>query len=260
MRLKPGLILLIFPVASHALGLPDSGQTLCDNGSNVFESCSTANTGDSAVYPRQDGRFGLDALSATTSGHKVGGGMAGFDYTKIANDGSVLGTGAPLGSNPGDWACTRDNITGLIWEVKTTGGTGLRDVGWFYSWFSNMIGTNGGSIGSAGGGTCKDSGRCDTQTFVGDVNLNGLCGQKDWRLPSIRELQTLVHAGASGTSIDTDYFPNTASSRYWTDATYANTPGNAWFVLFSSGADGGNTETYSKSTSYSVRLVRGAPF
>jgi hypothetical protein len=47
-------------------------------------------------------------------------------YTKIANDGSELPDSATLGTNPTDWACTKDNKTGLIWEVKTDDG-GLRD-------------------------------------------------------------------------------------------------------------------------------------
>jgi hypothetical protein len=45
-------------------------------------------------------------------------GAKGFDYSKIANDGSVLIAGAALGTAPVDWACTKDNITGLTWEVK----------------------------------------------------------------------------------------------------------------------------------------------
>ena len=60
---------------------------------------------------------------------KTGAGAAGFDYTKIANDGSELPADAPLGSAAGEWACTRDNATGLVWEVKTDDG-GLRDMDW----------------------------------------------------------------------------------------------------------------------------------
>jgi hypothetical protein len=36
------------------------------------------------------------------------------NYTKIANDGSELSDSTKLGSNPTDWACTKDNKTGLI--------------------------------------------------------------------------------------------------------------------------------------------------
>ncbi len=47
-------------------------------------------------------------------------------YTKIANNGALLPDSAPLGSGQSDWACTRDNATGLIWEVKTA-ASGWRD-------------------------------------------------------------------------------------------------------------------------------------
>ena len=57
-------VLLFAAVPVHAAGLPDTGQDLCDNGSHVLVACSTANTGDAATYPRQDGRFGRDAAAA----------------------------------------------------------------------------------------------------------------------------------------------------------------------------------------------------
>ena len=53
-------------------------------------------------------------------------------YTKIANNGLRLPDSATLGTNPTDWACTKDNNTGLVWEVKTTDG-GLRDMNYYYA-------------------------------------------------------------------------------------------------------------------------------
>lgn len=38
------------------------------------------------------------------------------NYTKIANNGSILPGDAQLGTQPTDWACTKDNKTGLMWE------------------------------------------------------------------------------------------------------------------------------------------------
>ncbi len=98
---------MLFAVPVHAAELPDTGQDLCDNGSNVLVACAAANTGDAAVYPRQDGRFGRDAAATAGALIKVGGGAAGFDYTKIANDGTTLAAGAALGPAATDWACTQ---------------------------------------------------------------------------------------------------------------------------------------------------------
>ncbi len=44
--------------------------------------------------------------------------LAGTAYTRIANNGAELDdTVTALGSGPLEWACTRDNATGLVWEV-----------------------------------------------------------------------------------------------------------------------------------------------
>ena len=133
---------------ARAAGLPDTGQTLCDNGSSVLVACSNANTGDAAIFPRQDGRFGRDAQAAKGALPKIGGGAAGFDYTKVANDGTDVSAGTALGSGPTDWACTRDNITGLLWEVMTATATDLRYSGHTYAWYSTNGATNGGNAGS----------------------------------------------------------------------------------------------------------------
>jgi hypothetical protein len=193
-------------------------------------------------------------------------------YTKIANNGSVLSDDAKLGANSTDWACTKDNKTGLIWEVKTTDG-GLRDKDWRYSWYKPE-GDNGGDAGSQRdyeyGGWCKGSG-CDTYAFTNAVNAQGLCGANDWRMPTNEELRGLVFC-SDGTktlgkeefgyictgsptnpTINTTYFPNTKSDYFWSSSPYASGSAGAWLVDFSVGFDSWNF----KNEGYSVRLVRG---
>jgi hypothetical protein len=249
------LFAFFFAPASDAASLPDTGQTLCYNGSNVMEACSNTNSGDASTMPRQDGRFGRDPAAGVTT--KVGGGAAGFDYSKVANDGTTLAASAVLGSNATDWACTQDNITGLMWEVKTTDG-GLRDKTWAYSWYNSDGATNAGIEGwSDSGDSCFDSTRCDTEKYVADVNAATLCGHSDWRLPSKRELETITHLGSSAPAIESTYFPNTiATSFFWSASSYVPDPTYAWVVSFS---DGDDLYVY-KAGSYSVRLVRGGQF
>ena len=129
----------------------------------------------------QDIHFGRDAAAlAGTLPVKMGGsgGNNGFDFTKIANNGNALSPTATLDTGPTDWACTRDNVTNLIWEVKTT--SGLRDQARTYSWY--MTGSPDGNNGTANGGQCAVAGRCDTEKFVADVNAAGLCGALCWRI------------------------------------------------------------------------------
>ena len=57
--------------------------------------------------------------------------------------------------------------------------------------------TNGQSEGTQNGGTCTGEIRCDTQAYIDEVNKNGLCGYKDWRLPTPTELYGLLDLGAS---------------------------------------------------------------
>ncbi len=261
----PALILVsVFALCAtvvRAAGLPDTGQDLCDNGSNVLVDCTSANMGDAATYPRQDGRFGRDAKATAGTLTKIGGGAAGFDYSKIANNGSDLGAGVgvALGDSPTDWACTRDNITGLTWEVKVNNASHLRYMNWIYSWYNSDGSTNGGNPGTASGTTnCKTTGRCDTEKFVADVNAAALCGFNDWRMPTLRELLTLAHVGTQNPSIDTTYFPNTIAWAFWSGSSYGGSPA----VLAAAGIfDNGDAAGGRKDLSwFYVRLVRGARF
>jgi Protein of unknown function (DUF1566) len=89
------------------------------------------------------------------------------------------------------------------------------------------------------------------QKFINALNAAHLGGFSDWRLPSLKELKTLVDSNRKNPAISADYFPNTQSSLYWSSTIHANYTNVAWGVLFSYGYMGG------KSSSYYVRAVRG---
>ena len=60
--------------------------------------------------------------------------------------------------------------------------------------------------------------------------------------------------GRYNPSVETNYFPNTVSSDYWSSTTNANDTSNAWYVNFN---DGGG-DWYGKDYGYPyVRAVRG---
>jgi hypothetical protein len=204
----------------------------------------------------------------TTDGSYVIVSTVTTGYTKISNSGAVLSHTATLGNGENYWACTRDNKTGLTWEVKTDDG-GLRDKDWYYSWYKPS-GDNGGSAGYTDttheAPNCSTKDNCNTDAFTNAVNAKGLCGKKDWRMPTVDELMTLVYCSdgkydtdgsctnynsISTPTINSTYFPNT-DNWYWSSSPYADYSSYAWLVDFSYGS----SSNYNKGYGSFVRLVR----
>ncbi len=213
--------------AVPAVALNDTGITYCRDGAGI-DSPACSGTGE-------DGEFGRDVTVPDATD-----GKAGFSFIKICNNGKMAGVsgcavGATLGSAATDWACTRDKQTAYVWELKTT-DAGLRDAALRY--------TNWGD-GRAG----------DVSAYVAAVNAQGLCGSKNWRLPSVFELQGLVDYGTAvpGPTIARDWFPNTVNTLYWTSDGYAADPSAAWGIGFL----GGYVGYHSRSVKAAAILVRG---
>ena len=185
-------------MAHAAVPLNDTGQVTCYDTTAAAGTVSASTpTVDPAGFPGQDCVHGFSAADARSPLTKVGfSSTPGRDYTKIANDGRELPRNAALGSGPADWACTRDNLTSLTWEVKVNDPQHLRHLDWTYDY-------NGRSCG----GTLAD---CTSPNLVNAVNAAGLCGARDWRLPTVQELLGLTDYGrATAPKIDPEAFPNT---------------------------------------------------
>ena len=211
----------------------------------------------------QDCHFGRDTAASLGPLQKTGASANpanGFDYTKIAHDGQPLPASAALGDAPGNWACTRDNVTGLVWEVKTT--SGLRDSAFLYTWY-DPASPDGDPGAENPADDCHAQGRCDSAKFVQDVNAASLCGAQDWRLPSVQELESLLDMGqpADQAAIDPVYFPNTPLMPFWSRTTFANPTvlgyPAAWAVDFDPAGCPGGVCPLDRVLPTSVRLVRG---
>jgi hypothetical protein len=243
--------LLAAAVTAHAAGLNDTGIDFCRN--HVDGTDMPVAAGQTCapmpVQGRQDARFGADAAAAEGAVVKIGGGGKGFDFTKVANNGDhPLSPAASLGSSATDWACTYDNNTGLLWEVKTASITDTRGAENAYTWYDGVAGTPSPSPAV----TCVNLGQCNTKAFIDDTNAKGLCGHHDWRLPTVEELTNLADRGRSGLMIDPNYFPNTAAALYWTSTPAVIYADYSWAIGF----QGGSVLPLPRSNPFRVRLVR----
>ena len=183
--------------------------------------------------------------------------------------GDGAGHGAALSyTNNGDGTAT-DNNTGLMWEVKDD-LRGVHDVGNTYTWsiccgtdrlppdgtlFSEFLNTLNNTCNGAGSIDCTAAGNAACGAAA-----CGLGGHRDWRIPHIKELQSIVSYRGDLRSIDPTIDPTfpglTAASSYWS-STEGTFPTLAWVVRFNTGG----LDTPGKSTAIGVRgrAVRGGP-
>lgn len=218
----------ICAVPSAPIYLNDTGIVHCSDTENPHTHCGLS------AYPGQDAEFGRDVLY-----NQKDDGKAGFSFTKLDHQGQALDGSAP------EWSCIKDNVTGLIWENKTTDG-GLHDHDKLYTHFSPSYDPQG-----------KFAASDDAQGLVIAVNTEGWCGAHDWRLPNALELQSLVDYGISfpGPAVEDRFFSNTKSSRYWSAIAHIRKMDEGWVVYF----DDGRIFEESRQTKLPVRLVRTVP-
>lgn len=186
----------------------------------------------SNISAPQDCHHGRDATENDDSD-----GHAGFSFTKLD------ASGLPLDASAISWSCVLDNVTGLVWEVKTD-DDGIHDWDNTYRWGGvSHLGTFGTEFFD------------DWDTLVNGTNTETLCGFIDWRVPTNQELMSIVNNSRINPAIDLDYFPNTKDSfdsLYWTASPKAVTNNAAWMVNFKIGETG----DIGRSFSTYIRLVR----
>lgn len=200
----------------------DSGQTTCYAGGIPTDSGVSVAACSNTTWPDQDGAGGRDAAGSALP--KTGAGDAGFDFTKLSNAGLDLPASAAAGAAPGDWGCTRDNVTGLVWRIAETANL---------SW--------GGA-----------------QALARETNAaGGACGFDDWRLPGADEIEGIIDFGKSSPALDTTYFPAPASSFHWTSEFDPGAPARRARVV---NFDGGFVHAIEASAPASAMLVRGGQF
>jgi len=231
--------------------LNDTGITHCSNGNNNKLDCPISK------YVGQDAEHGINLIS----------------FTKVANG-----------------KCVKDNNTGLIWEVKQDNnnkiGNSLQDADDLYTWYEPDNSKNGGDSGfQRNNGSYLSNGTngqkinspascygykegdkdtyCNTHAYVQRVNVQKLCGYSNWRVPTHKELHSIldysrttytVRKNGDGfePAIDTDYFPHSKAACVWSASVFAQSTygSSAWCINFT-----GGDSAYGKKQSLYMRLV-----
>lgn len=160
-----------------------------------------------------------------------------------------------------------DQVTGLMWEKKDSAG-GMHDVRSVFSW-ENALSVQIPRMNT----TCDgdEATPCSTNAECAGIG-NGLCGHagyRDWRLPNVFELATIVHYGLvnfGGVPAVSEAFLSdcgqgcgvtscscTFDSFYWTSTSQVSDPRNAMSITFNEGIIRGKSKVFEMY----VRAVRG---
>ncbi len=164
-------------------------------------------------------------------------------------DDGVMQAGVSLSyTDNGDGTIT-DNSTGLMWEKKSDDGDRLHDKDNAYYW--------------SGNGTQET-----IWDWLEDVNAEGgtgFAGYHDWRVPNVRELQSIVNYQSTPLPVSTALNSNcvagatvltgscTLLTYYWSSTTWARSTSQVWGVDFNHG----EVVPSDKASGSRVRAVRG---
>jgi hypothetical protein len=187
-----------------AFNIPDTGQIFCYN-----------NTQEIYWPLAGDAFYGQDAQYAGNA----------RSYTKLGYGGIQIPDTPSPGGITATWLMTRDNVTGLVWQIAT-----------------EPVSSPGVTWNNA-------------YTSIAIMNSVKYAGFSDWRLPTVRELSSLVNYGIHFESpvIDSTYFPNTVSYWYWSSTSGTGLVYGVWAVNFINGF----VDHDSANNLYQVRAVRG---
>lgn len=156
-----------------------------------------------------------------------------------------------------DGAEVKDAGTALIWQRCSAGQrwNGKTCLGRTeaYAWATAQE-VAGRALTSSGRASMPFPGTAD-RSSASSAMVSPLLPAAIWRLPTHKELHTLIEQACRNPAINTVWFPGTRAGFYWSASTFSDDSNFAWGVDFSDGS--GSYDA--KAGAYSVRLVRSGP-
>jgi hypothetical protein len=179
----------------------------------------------------------LPATGQTTCWDSAG---AVIPCAGTGQDGEIQ-AGAKLRYKDNGDGTIKDKNTKLTWEKLSADGS-IHDAGNAYNWADAFA------------------------VHVTGLNTANFAGHNDWRLPNIKELQSIVNYQKFAPSVSSPFNNNcvagatvltgscTVGNAYWSSTSYTYAPMSAWFINFIDGGVGVGTKS---SFFIQVRAVRG---
>jgi Protein of unknown function (DUF1566)/Repeat of unknown function (DUF5648) len=208
--------------------LPDTGITSSQcykASSDILSSCAFSVFAGTAydLNSQQDGMVGLDKTAPAAADGKLG-----FSFSEVSN---------PAGGNFPKADCIKDNLTGLVWEVKTN--LGLRDGRITYTNYDSTttLQKSDGAGGYIAPTTAEVNAATNSTGYKNAVNASSLCGYTDWRLPTPNEVISIMDFGVAfpGPAVDPVWLPYVSSGFVWAATPSYLSPQSVWLGSFDYG-------------------------
>jgi len=199
------------PFAEPVAGPAATGHTLDDIYNLIGTRAPVPKTGQTACY------------NATVSSPCPVAGFPGQDGDKLK------GVANPSPRFTAANGTVTDNLTGLIWLRNANCANATRT--WAAA-LNDVVSLN--TAGTMNSNSCSDTSNAGSH-------------QTDWRLPNVKELQSLIDFQNVSPALPTGHpFTSVQSDYYWSATTYADDPDYAWLVYLDDGGVGydDKTDTY----------------
>lgn len=245
MRIAIALFLLVASFSTPSLAAPQRrSATAAKEGSSTARTDSVSPRATGGVPETKGSGGSCPAVPAPVvrTGQVTAFGKDSDGATRIGVD--------PSFRDNGDGTIT-DQRTGLVWEKKSNDGS-LHDLDNVYAWGQSVVPY------AMDGPVVSD--------FLAKLNTKPCFGgQCDWRIPNLRELQTLVNYERVNPATWDEFRRDcqdgctvlacscTSGVPTWTSTTHRLSPRDAWAVHFSNGQSAGTIKTRRAG----VRAVRG---